>query len=202
MKFNMKSLLKDKNVLRVVALLSVLNLIGYLMIRDLDAVAFFAIVGFLTTYFSKNMIVVLLVAMVLTNFFAMGRKSGGMLEGMKASRKTTADMKKAKADAKAKKAKIQGASAEMDEEEGTGRVGELDHAATVQAAHENLEKFINGDGLKAMTEHTGGLKELMTQQKELMTTVKGMQPMMNEAMALMDKLGGASKVMDMLGGSK
>ena len=56
----MKSLLKDKNVLRVVALLSVLNLIGYLMIRDLDAVAFFTIVGFLTTYFSKNMIVVVL----------------------------------------------------------------------------------------------------------------------------------------------
>ena len=160
----MKSLLKDKNVLRVVALLSVLNLIGYLMIRDLDAVAFFAIVGFLTTYFSKNMIVVLLVAMVLTNFFAMGRKSGGMLEGMKASRKTTADMKKAKADAKAKKAKIQGASAEMDEEEGTGRVGELDHAATVEAAHENLEKFINGDGIKAMTAQTGGLKDLVEQQ--------------------------------------
>ena len=164
----MKSLLKDKNVLRVVALLSVLNLIGYLMIRDLDAVAFFAIVGFLTTYFSKNMIVVLLVAMVLTNFFAMGRKTGGMLEGMKASRKTTADMKKAKADAKAKKAKIQGASAEMDEEEGTGRVGELDHAATVEAAHDNLGKFINGDGLKAMSEQTSGLNDLMDKQQQLM----------------------------------
>jgi uncharacterized membrane protein len=121
MKFDMKSLLKDKNVLRVVALLSVLNLIGYLIIRDLDAVAFFAIVGFLTTYFSKNMIVVLLIAMVLTNFFAMGRKSGGMLEGMKSSRKTTADMKKAKAKAEVKKAKIQGATAEMDQEEGSGR---------------------------------------------------------------------------------
>lgn len=202
MKFNMKSLLKDKNVLRVVALLSVLNLIGYLMIRDLDAVAFFAIVGFLTTYFSKNMIVVLLVAMVLTNFFAMGRKSGGMLEGMKSSRKTTADMKKAKADAKAKKAKIQGASAEMDEEEGTGRVGELDHAATVEAAHENLEKFINGDSLKAMTEQTGGLSKLMDKQKELMQNVESLEPMMEKMTGMMDKFGGIDKVMAMVSGGK
>ena len=195
----MKSLLKDKNVLRVVALLSVLNLIGYLMIRDLDAVAFFAIVGFLTTYFSKNMIVVLLVAMVLTNFFAMGRKSGGMLEGMKASRKTTADMKKAKADAKAKKAKIQGASAEMDEEEGTGRVGELDHAATVEAAHENLEKFISADGFDKMTNRTNKLTELMTQQEGLINKVQSLEPMMTKMNDMIGKFGGPQKLIEMLG---
>ena len=40
MKFDMKSLLKDKNVLRIVAVLSVLNLLGYLMMQNLDAVAF------------------------------------------------------------------------------------------------------------------------------------------------------------------
>lgn len=200
MKFNMKSLLKDKNVLRVVALLSVLNLIGYLMIRDLDAVAFFAIVGFLTTYFSKNMIVVLLVAMVLTNFFAMGRKSGGMLEGMKSSRKTTADMKKAKADAKAKKAKIQGASAEMDEEEGTGRVGELDHAATVEAAHENLANFVNGNGVKAMADQTSGLNELMDKQQKLMQNVQNLEPMMEKMTGMMDQFGGIDKLMAMVSG--
>lgn len=198
----MKSLLKDKNVLRVVALLSVLNLIGYLMIRDLDAVAFFAIVGFLTTYFSKNMIVVLLVAMVLTNFFAMGRKSGGMLEGMKASRKTTADMKKAKADAKAKKAKIQGASAEMDEEEGTGRVGELDHAATVEAAHENLANFVNGDGIKAMSAQTSDLSALMDKQKELMANVQNLEPMMEKMSGYVEKFGGIEKLSAMIGGGK
>ena len=202
MKFDMKSLLKDKNVLRVVALLSVLNLIGYLMIRDLDAVAFFAIVGFLTTYFSKNMIVVLLVAMVLTNFFAMGRKSGGMLEGMKASRKTTADMKKAKADAKAKKAKIQGASAEMDEEEGTGRVGELDHAATVEAAHENLANFVNGDGIKAMSAQTSDLSALMDKQKELMANVQNLEPMMEKMSGYVEKFGGIEKLSAMIGGGK
>ena len=83
MKLNMKSLLKDKNVLRIVALVSVLNLLGYLMMQNLDAVAFFVIIGFLTTYFSKNMIVVLLVAMISTNFLVMSRSAGKkMVEGM------------------------------------------------------------------------------------------------------------------------
>jgi len=60
--------MKDKNVLRIVAFISVVNLLGYVMMRDVDSVAFFVIIGFLTTYFSKNMIVVLLVAMITTNF--------------------------------------------------------------------------------------------------------------------------------------
>ena len=83
MKFDMKSLLKDKNVLRIVAVLSVLNLLGYLMMQNLDAVAFFIIIGFLTTYFSKNMIIVLLTAMVATNFLVMSRAKGkNLIEGL------------------------------------------------------------------------------------------------------------------------
>ena len=77
----MKSLLKDKNVLRIVALIAILNMLGYLVIRDLDAVAFFAIIGFLATYFSKNMIVVLLVAMVATNMLTMSRTLRLVQEG-------------------------------------------------------------------------------------------------------------------------
>ena len=41
MKLDVKSLLKDKNVLYVVLFLAVMNLFGYLMLRDLDAVFFF-----------------------------------------------------------------------------------------------------------------------------------------------------------------
>ena len=83
MKLDIKSLLKDKNVLRIVVFLSAMNVLGYLLARDLDSVAFFGIVGFLTTYFSKNMIIVLLVAMVATNFLTVLRKGKDVVEGMK-----------------------------------------------------------------------------------------------------------------------
>ena len=65
----MDKLLNDKNVLYVVFVLAILNLLGYLLVRNTEALAFFLIVGFLTTYFSKNMIIVLAVAMVSTSLF-------------------------------------------------------------------------------------------------------------------------------------
>ena len=57
MKFNIKSLLKDKNVLYVVLFLAVTNLFGYLMAGNFDAIMLFLVAGFASTYFSKNMII-------------------------------------------------------------------------------------------------------------------------------------------------
>ena len=60
----MDKLLNDKNVLYVVFVLAILNLLGYLLTNNLEAIVFFLMVGFLSTYFSKNMIIVLIIAMV------------------------------------------------------------------------------------------------------------------------------------------
>jgi hypothetical protein len=82
----MGKVLNDKNVLYIVFILAILNILGYLLAKNTEAIAFFLIVGFLTTYFSKNMIVVLLVAMVSTSIFTSTRMSFGKLgmskEGM------------------------------------------------------------------------------------------------------------------------
>ena len=69
-----KMLLKDKNVLRVVVFLAIVNLLGYVMVKDFNAVIFFIIVGFLATYYSKNMIVVSLIAMVATNVMVVAKR--------------------------------------------------------------------------------------------------------------------------------
>jgi len=67
MKFNFKDSLKDQRVLYVVLFLAVTNLFGFLMARNFNAVIVFLLVGFISTYFSRNMIVVLMVSMVVTN---------------------------------------------------------------------------------------------------------------------------------------
>jgi len=77
-----KGLMVDQNVLYVVAFLAFANVLGYLAKQNSQAVIFFLIVGFLTTYFSKNMIVVLLTAMVTTNLFVMSRMTFVVKEGM------------------------------------------------------------------------------------------------------------------------
>lgn len=89
MKFNIKSLLKDKIVLYVVLFLAVTNLFGYLIAGNFDAIMLFLVTGFASTYFSKNMIIIMLIAMLITNFLIGGKFLGYKikegLEGMKES---------------------------------------------------------------------------------------------------------------------
>jgi len=63
-----QSMLQDKNVLYIVAFLAAINFFGYIILRDSYALLIFLSIGFITTYFSKNMTVVLIVTLILTNF--------------------------------------------------------------------------------------------------------------------------------------
>lgn len=82
-KMDMNSLLRSRNALYLVLALAVMNLFSYLMLKQLDAVAFFIIVGFLATYFSKNMIVILLSSMISTFILVQVRLLGNSgREGM------------------------------------------------------------------------------------------------------------------------
>ena len=191
MKLNMKSLLKDKNVLRVVALVSVLNLLGYLMMQNLDAVAFFIIIGFLTTYFSKNMIVVLLVAMISTNFLVMSRSAGRkMVEGMKnKGLPTTKDV------SKDKKEEPKGDDDNEEQIMATGKPSKLDEAGTLEKAYENLENMLGSEGIEAMT---GETQRLAKKQQDLAKMVKNMGPMMDNVNKMMEKMGGMEGMQDMM----
>jgi hypothetical protein len=88
-KLDFKGLLTNQAVLYVVLFLSVFSLIGYLIVGNLDAVLFFILTGFITSFFSKNMIIVLLVALLGTNFLWSGvlkiRQEG--LENMASDKK-------------------------------------------------------------------------------------------------------------------
>jgi hypothetical protein len=52
-----------------VLVIAILNIIGYLAVKNMDAVLFFVLVGLLTIYFSRNMIIVLVICIVSTNFY-------------------------------------------------------------------------------------------------------------------------------------
>ena len=88
-KNDLAALLKNKNMLYVVLFFSVLNLFSYLMLKQLDAVVFFIIIGFLATYFSKNMIVILLTSVVSTFFLVQINMLGRVSEGMEDKKEDT-----------------------------------------------------------------------------------------------------------------
>jgi len=76
---NFKQFLSNQTVLYVVFGLSLASLLGYVMTNKTDAVVFFLLSGFITSHFSKNMTVILLVSLLVTNLvFTVGRMREGM----------------------------------------------------------------------------------------------------------------------------
>ena len=67
-KVNFKGTLQDKRVLYAVGLLSLLYVLFLANEKDFNSVFVFTIVGFLLSFFTKNMILILIVALLFTHF--------------------------------------------------------------------------------------------------------------------------------------
>lgn len=87
-KFKPASLLQNKVLLYIVAAISIVHILLLANSKDFNSVLIFVIVGFLVSFFSKNMIVVLLSAIIFTNLIKMvypgreGMKSKKVKEGL------------------------------------------------------------------------------------------------------------------------
>ena len=226
---NFKNLLNDKNVLYVVFVLAILNILGYLLVQNLEAVVFFLIVGFLTTYFSKNMIIVLMVSIVATSLFTSTRPR--VREGMSSKKgKDAKDKKKTKDNASADADADATTDASVDATVGDDNSGDMmdeddddevkpvesstsvssgknkknfvSHADNLQNAFAQLNKTVGKEGIEGLTGQTG---KLLKQQEALMKNIEGMEPFLKTAESFMGKLdlekfGGLDKIMGNLGG--
>jgi len=86
-------LLENKYVLYFVLFLAVSNLLGYMVVGNMNAVILFILIGGLMTFFSKNMIIVLTVPLVLTSVLLVGNR---VSEGFESSDISDDDKAKAK----------------------------------------------------------------------------------------------------------
>lgn len=79
----MKEILQNTYVMYAVLIIAILNIIGYLALRNMDAILFFILVFLLSIYFTRNMIIVLFISIVATNFYAGTRGAITKQEGLK-----------------------------------------------------------------------------------------------------------------------
>lgn len=212
MKLTLKSMLKDRNVLYVVLFLAVSNLFGYMLMREMDAVIFFLVVGFLTTYFSKNMIVIMVVAMISTNLLLGSKKLRSVVtEGYIGSeaRPKTKKVSKDEVDITVDKKPSGEIDIEVDIKEPmaklspapvNGKKPKLDYAGTMESAYDNLDSLLSSDALKNMGSDTQRLAE---KQKLLMNNITKLEPIMQKASKLLDSLdmGGINGMIEKLGGT-
>jgi hypothetical protein len=81
----MKEILQNTYVMYAVLIIAILNIIGYLALRNMDAILFFILTFLLSIYFTRNMIIVLFISIIATNFYAgtSGMMSSARKEGLK-----------------------------------------------------------------------------------------------------------------------
>lgn len=199
MKLNIKKMLKSKPLLYVIFAVALLNVLKLVNESNYDMLALFALVGLLSTYFSKNMIVVLGAAILMTNIaqhllvriegntpdkqFYLKNKEGECVEvenydedcqdGQCFSNNKCTEKFTGKDIPTSMPAKV---NSEEGEDE---RIGQrIDKAATLEAAYDNLQNMLGSEGLKGLTSET---QKLVKQQKLLMESLNGMAPALKQA---------------------
>ena len=197
---DMKKLLKNKMVLYIVLFITVTNLLGYLMVNNIDAVILLFLVGLLTSYFSKNMIVVMLAAIIFTNLLV-GSKNASrtpLLEGYghKNDKDEESDKEAEEAEEDTDKGADEGKTKNVDEtlitlkpapinKKDTG--SDLDFPGSLEAAYDNLDKLLSSDAINKMSADTQKLAE---KQHKLMKNIGKLEPLMENAQNMMEGLNG------------
>jgi hypothetical protein len=86
---NKNAILHNKYVLYLIFIIALSNLLTLVYTYDYYSASIFVLIGFLTSFFSKNMIVILFIAIAFTNIIKYGAKAG--IEGMKSDESDEVD---------------------------------------------------------------------------------------------------------------
>ena len=216
-------LLHSKVVLYVTAIFTLVNIFGYMMMGCTYTVTFFALAAFITSMFTKNMIIILGASLALTNTFMIckvvkenssmeGFQGKGKGKGKKEAMKEGADGKDhSHDDNKEKKEKMttkckDGEKWDVEEGKcvssstekmtvGYKKDNRLDYAATVEEAYDDLDKILGSDGIKNLTNDT---EKLVKQQQQLAGLMKNMGPMVGQVKEMMASMGGSEGMQKMM----
>jgi len=200
---SMKNMLKNKTVLYIVLFIAVTNVMGYLMVNNIDAVILLFLVGLLTSYFSKNMIVVMLAAIVFTNLLVGSKKASRtpLLEGLENEGDDDDDGDEdgdGDDDGKRKKkdkdalTNLRPASLGDNNDDDAD---ELDFPGSLESAYDNLDKLLSSDAINKMSADT---QKLADKQHKLMGNIEKLEPLMQNAQKMMKGLN-TGKIDKLLG---
>jgi hypothetical protein len=206
--------LTNKLVLNIVSVIAFLNVIGFIVMDDLNSVIYFILLALLVTYFSKNMIIILGVPLILVNLFASRPQQKVKVEGMEnnsdeESKKHQETINKLHEERRIDpnfavlststdnvpigNTNTNDESFEVGRNKKKGGSYDIDYASTVEDAYDQLNKILGSDGIKRLT---GDTQNLMKQQLQLAESMKsmtpiiqGMGPMLKQAQGILGGMG-------------
>ncbi len=163
-----KNILHNKYVLYLVAFFALTNVIGYLTLGDYKALGMFICLTLITSYFTKNLIIVFGLSMLGANILL----ANNVVEGLRNRRRRFREGYKGKSDD----------DDDDDDEVDSKKKGRVDYEATTKAAYANLEKMLGPRGVKGLTKDASNLME---QQEKMMKNLESFAPLLSKAEKMM-----------------
>lgn len=212
-------ILTNKTALYIVFAVSLLNLLGYIIMGNIEATVYFILFGFLGSLFSKNFIIILLIPLILVNSIILFKGGKRIYEGMTNSDNTTdkqnADTKKENTNGKTLSNK--NSKDKLKTNQGLP-ITPLEHADNSEGAdsseEHNAESFevghpknggykidyastiedaydqLNGIlGSDGIKRLTSDTQGLIQQQMQLTKAMEGMQPLIKNMKPLLENMG-------------
>ncbi len=190
-----KEMMTNKYVLYTLLLLAIINVLAFLITNNFISLAVFALIGLLTTYFTKNMSVVLLVSLVVSSFLHISKVTVEKMTNKKESNEEHDDDHD---DAESEDEDNSEDESEEDNSKGTkveghlekdapmtkGKKHKLNHQATVEESYSNIHGILGSKNFKKMTKDT---KKLLEQQTKLTESLNNMAPILKNAESVLGK---------------
>lgn len=193
---SVNTVLTNKYVLYLLLFLAVTNIVRYIVVGNLNAILLFIIFGLLISYFSKNMIIVLMGTILLTNLFTLHtRKFEGFEQPTNQPNKKVDIKHKTDNPELVLNSSIAASDKEtkVPENQSGFEVGrskkgsKIDYASTIKDAYSQLNELIGSDGIKNLTNDT---QVLMKQQLQLAESMKSMTPLIEGITPLLSQAQG------------
>lgn len=170
MKMNYYKLLNCRRVLYFILILALCDLFYFAMEKDYLFCGIFILIGFLTSFFSKNMMVILVIAIALTNILRFG-KSASVNEGMEDNQDEILENLEENDDSNENKVE--------DNVDGMEAITELNVSSKKKSTSPSANDMVAG-----LDEQT---TNLIQQQKTLMKNMENLTPLLQNAESLMEK---------------
>lgn len=175
---NLKPVLHNKLVLYSVVLIAFLDVMYMLQINDFASVMIFLLSGFVTTFFSKNMMVILFVALIVSHIGRYGMRIG---ENMK--NKETMENKEEPEDGKDEN------KDENNKDEGKKEEKEKTGNELVDEMINNMSEEDKNELLEKKEEVEKDVNELAKMQETMISKVEVLEPILDKAENFMKKYG-------------
>ena len=191
-----KEMMTNKYVLYTLLLLAIINVLAFLTTNNFISLAIFCLVGLLTTYFTKNMSVVLLISLVVSSFLHISKTTVEKMTNKKDGEQSHNDDDEEDHDSTAD---VDADEEDEVDEEGTVKVKghlekdspmtknkkhKLNHQATVQESYKNIHGLLGSKNFKKMTKDTN---KLLEQQNKLTESLNNMAPILKNAESMLGK---------------